>query len=72
MSHFTVAVILPEREPYSEKTVYDLMSPYQEGDEWFEDGTRWDWYVVGGRWDGDIRGLEWSPLLPYNRGWCRL
>jgi hypothetical protein len=68
MSHFVVAVVLPERTSmYTPaavgRTVEELMMPYYEGGEWFADGSRWDWYVIGGRWDGYIRGLEWSPKL---------
>lgn len=62
MSHFAVMVILPEgTTPNTAEVAADkLMAPYQEGDEWFADGSRWDWYMVGGRWDGAIRGLPWQ------------
>lgn len=63
MSHFNVAVVLPEGQKFDEGVVLEMMAPYQERDEWFEDGTRWDWFVIGGRWDGAIRGLEWNTYL---------
>lgn len=68
MSHFVVAVILPERtSAYTsgsvKRKVTELMEPYNEDGEWFRDGSRWDWWVIGGRWDGSLRGLSWDPKL---------
>jgi len=68
MTHFKVAVVLPERfDNLSQKKdvleeVTRLMAPFDENDEAFSEGSRWDWWVVGGRWDGSIRGLDWLDL----------
>ena len=48
-----------------------LVAPYQEGDEWGEDGTRYDWFQLGGRFTGlldsydpttDERNFEWCEF----------
>lgn len=63
MTHYIVAVILGEGQAYDEKIVEALLAPYDEADEMFRDGSRWDWWQVGGRWDGEIRGLDWNPKI---------
>lgn len=35
------------------------MKPFEETDEWFQDGSRWDWYVVGGRYSGRFLGKDY-------------
>lgn len=54
MSHFTVAVFT---KVGTEEDVARLLAPFEEREDWFEEGSRWDWWVIGGRWDGAIRGL---------------
>ena len=70
MSHFPVAVVLPSvfagGLPYTEGDILGevvrLLAPFDENDEFFREGSRWDWWVVGGRWDGGILGKEWLGL----------
>jgi len=52
MSHAVVLVALDAGVASSdiEQAVAHQMSPYDENEEWFRDGSRWDWYVIGGRW----------------------
>lgn len=37
-----------------EEAVAHQMEPFNEREEWFRDGSRWDWWVIGGRYDGGI------------------
>lgn len=68
MSHFPVLVILPDDIPFDnphgeiEDKVAELLAPYDENEEMFAEGSRWDWWVIGGRWDGAIRNLAWQEL----------
>lgn len=58
MTHFAgVVLVEPSRlnglgQDAAFDAVFDLVSRYQETDEWGEDGTRYDWYQVGGRFTG--------------------
>lgn len=53
MSHASVITALtPEQvEEHGgiEEAVEHQMKPFEEGSEWFADGSRWDWYIIGGR-----------------------
>jgi hypothetical protein len=60
MSHFVVAVITSKKR-LSQSAIHEvevLMAPYDENDEMFREGSRWDWYVIGGRWDGAMFGQK--------------
>ena len=50
--------ITPSIEHQIEAEVTRLLKPFDEADEWFAEGSRWDWWVVGGRWDGEILNLD--------------
>lgn len=62
MSHFTVTVVVPrdrvdETSPATQlnsvnEFVTSVLAPYDENDEFFRPGSRWDWWVIGGRWTG--------------------
>jgi hypothetical protein len=65
MSHFTVTVCVPKdragnkddaalKYPIDsiESYVAEVLAPYDEDEEFFREGSRWDWYVIGGRWAG--------------------
>ena len=54
MSHASVIVALDGSvEPQNiEDAVAYQMAPFDENDEWFADGSRWDWYQIGGRFSG--------------------
>lgn len=58
MSHFPVVVIMDELTDDVEEVAAHLLAPFDENDEAFRDGSRWDWWVVGGRWDGAMLGLS--------------
>ena len=57
MSHAVVIVAVPGVGDVKEH-VTRQMAPFEEGGEWFEDGTRWDWWVIGGRWKGLFYGYD--------------
>jgi hypothetical protein len=66
MSHFVALVLVDDPEEVSER-----LAPYQETDEWFEDGTKWDWWVEGGRWTGFLS--DYDPYEdPDNKEPCDL
>jgi hypothetical protein len=60
MSHFSVLVLTEDEvtRESAEAVVTPLLAPYDENDEWFADGSRWDWWVVGGRWTGSLDGYK--------------
>ena len=49
MSHFSMLVILPpDTNPDNLDTrLTDILKPYDENDEWFREGSRWDWWAIG-------------------------
>lgn len=59
MSHATV-LVSPEIARVSElgleRAIEWEMMPFDENDECFRDGSRWDWYVIGGRYAGRLHG----------------
>lgn len=59
MSHATV-LVSPEIARVSElgleRAIEWEMMPFDENDEFFRDGSRWDWYVIGGRYFGRLHG----------------
>lgn len=62
MSHFPVLVLV-DREIAREDAadvVTPLLAPYDENDEIFRDGSRWDWWTVGGRWTGAISPVPYA------------
>ncbi len=62
MSHSAVIVAVDAVDPSDraeiEAAVQFQMEPYDEGNEWFRDGSRWDWYVIGGRYTGLLSNYE--------------
>jgi len=63
MSHFPVLVLVDDdvaRET-AEAAVAPLLAPYNENDEWFAEGSRWDWWMIGGRWTGSISPEPYEP-----------
>lgn len=80
MSHATVIVsptVERVQELGIEKAIEWEMLPFDENDECFRDGSRWDWYVVGGRWDGELGGknivqiknLDFDAIRKVHEGW---
>lgn len=55
MSHFLTYVV---SETGEEEEITRLLAPYDENDEWFREGSRWDWWVVGGRFTGSLDGYD--------------
>jgi len=55
VTHFPVVVFT---EAGSSGEVEHLLAPFDEQEEAFREGSRWDWWVVGGRWDGALLGTE--------------
>jgi hypothetical protein len=79
MSHFTVTVVVakdqvgtfddlsaPDRFDSITRHVTAVLAPFDEDEEFFREGSRWDWWVVGGRWAGYFisRGRAVSALWP--------
>ena len=62
MTHFLVAVILPNSEAAMSKvqfSVDDLLARYSENDPAVpQELQMWDWYVIGGRYSGKFTGGE--------------
>lgn len=58
MSHYPVVVLVPPDAAEPEKEAGRLLAPYDENDEWFREGSRWDWWTVGGRWTGSLDGYD--------------
>lgn len=76
MSHATL-LIAPTKEQISnlggkiENVIAWEMQPFDENEEWFRDGSRWDWYSLGGRSTGLLSGYEpWKD--PANMETCDL
>lgn len=59
MSHAAL-IVAPTLEQVTklgiEEAIEWEMKPFDEGEEWFADGSRWDWYAIGGRFDGMLAG----------------
>lgn len=74
MSHFTCLVIVKPDSENPEADAATLLAPYNENDEWFREGSRWDWWVVGGRWSGALTGYKphmdpkWYRTCQYCQG----
>lgn len=62
MSHASVLVAVdvvnPSDRAEIEAAVAFQMAPYDENEEWFRDGSRWDWYVIGGRYTGRLSSYD--------------
>lgn len=62
MSHACCIVAVSPKEIKEagsiELAVDAQMQPFQETNEWFEDGTRWDLYSIGGRWTGKLTAYD--------------
>ncbi len=62
MSHacvlVAVDVVNPSDRAEIEAAVQFQMEPYDEGGEWFADGSRWDWYQIGGRFTGYLSDYD--------------
>ncbi len=75
MSHYPVVVLVPpdveKPELKPELEAERLLAPYDEGGEWFADGSRWDWWTVGGRWTGSLDGFD-PRTDPANTEMCDL
>ena len=46
MSHFATLVIVPSETEDVEARVTELLAPYDENEEWFREGSRWDWWQI--------------------------
>lgn len=57
MTHFLTLVLVDKKDNIDE-TVERLLAPYDENNEWFKDGSRWDWWVIGGRFTGALTGYN--------------
>ena len=66
MSHFTVAVFLPN-DKNIEDSVDRLLAPYYADSEYCNHNAKWDWYMIGGRWQGKLilknkkKGIRGEP-----------
>ncbi len=75
MSHACVIIAIDAVNPRDraeiEAAVAFQMAPYDENDEWFRDGSRWDWYQIGGRFTGMLS--DYDPRKdPRNIGVCEV
>lgn len=73
MSHACVLVAVDVVDPTDreeiEAAIAFQMGPYDENDEWFRDGSRWDWYKIGGGYTGLL--TDYDPRTdPRNIGTC--
>jgi len=75
MSHAAVIVAVDVVNPNDREEIKAAvafqMEPYDEKDEWFRDGSRWDWYVIGGRFTGLLSDYDPSTD-PRNMETCRV
>ena len=61
MSHALLIVAVDAKtEADIEQAVAEQMAPFDEGSEWFKDGSRWDWYQIGGRFSGRFSGRDYA------------
>lgn len=78
MSHASILVALSpedikEADNDIEKAIGHQMAPFNEGGEWFADGSRWDWWQIGGRFSGRFATPDYEPSQdPRNQESCRL
>ncbi len=70
MSHACVLVAVAPTADV-EAAVAEQMAPFEENEEWFADGSRWDWYQIGGRWTGKLDGYD-PNADPANDESCEL
>jgi len=74
MSHASVIVAIDKAKIKAnglESALAWEMAPFDEGNEWFRDGSRWDWYQIGGRFTGSLDGYD--PYTdPINMEVCNL
>lgn len=74
MSHasvlLAVEVVDPKDRTEIETAVQFQMAPFDENDEWFRDGSRWDWYQIGGRFSGMLDGYN-PDADPANLQTCK-
>jgi hypothetical protein len=80
MSHASVLIAVAQEEIKRlgslELALGWQMEPFDEKEECFRDGSRWDWYVIGGRYQGKFYGndvirmadLDLGKLIQYKRG----
>lgn len=61
MSHASVIIALEGYKPGTDldDLVHHEMKPFDENDEWFREGSRWDWYQIGGRYSGKFAGQNY-------------
>ena len=71
MSHFATLVLVDGGTEDVEGRVAELLAPYDENDECFREGSRWDWYQIGGRWTGAISDYD-PESDPDNTEVCNL
>lgn len=72
MSHFSTAVLVPPDTQNVYDKVAELLAPYEEKEEWFEEGSRWDWWTIGGRWMGVLSAAYDPTTDPRNIEVCDL
>lgn len=58
MSHASVLIAVEGEEADIQSLVAEQMAPFDENDEMFRKGSRWDWYSIGGRWPGELMGAD--------------
>lgn len=65
MTHFGVLVLVDQIDKAIANAhkavtpeVTRLLAPYDENDEAFREGSKWDWWVIGGRWTGSLDGYD--------------
>lgn len=51
VSHASLLVALDSVPADLEEAIAFQMTPFDENEGWFADGSRWDWYTIGGRSD---------------------
>jgi|SRR5215475_2449507 len=61
MSHASLLVALEKTrvdEIGLEEALQEQMAPFDENEECFRDGSRWDWYQIGGRFTGMLDNYD--------------
>lgn len=62
MSHAALVVALTPEEVEKHKGIKEAldyqMAPFNENEEMFRDGSRWDWYQIGGRYTGLLSAYD--------------
>jgi len=67
MSHAVVLVAVECKEHDIEDAIQFQMEPFDEKDECFRNGSRWDWWVIGGRWKGCLMGHNFTTRKELSR-----